>query len=132
MKKLDRVSHISRHLVSSEVKDRYDASNVTAEQVLRSMQENGYCILENFLSQERVDAMNAELTAICDGIEYGRNSFEGYGTKRIYALFAKTRQFDDLAIDPLVLKVVEGVLQTPFFALSAPGKSLLNSDTVSL
>ena len=117
-----RVAQISRHLVSGEVKDRYDASKVSADEVLDSMKVNGYCIIENFLSQERVDAIHAELSEICDGIEYGRNSFEGYGTKRIYALFAKTRQFDDLAIDPLVLKVVEGVLQTPYVALSAPGR----------
>ena len=37
----------------------------------------------------------------------GRNDFEGHVTKRIYALFAKTRGFDELATDPLLLGVLD-------------------------
>ena len=37
----------------------------------------------------------------------GRNDFEGFVTQRIYALFAKTRGFDELAIDPLLLGVLD-------------------------
>ena len=48
----------------------------------------------------------------------GRNDFEGFGTKRIYALFAKTRGFDELAIHPLLLGVLDRVLG--HYQLSGP------------
>ena len=48
----------------------------------------------------------------------GRNDFEGYVTKRIYALFAKTRGFDELATDPLLLGVLDRVLG--HYQLSGP------------
>ena len=54
-----------------------------------------------------------------ESIPTGRNSFEGFATRRIYALFAKTRLFDAQAIDPLLLAVVERLLG-PGFLLSAP------------
>ena len=48
----------------------------------------------------------------------GRNSFEGFTTKRIYRLFAKTRVFDDLAIHPVMLGVLDRMLG--HYQLSAP------------
>jgi ectoine hydroxylase-related dioxygenase (phytanoyl-CoA dioxygenase family) len=49
----------------------------------------------------------------------GRNDFEGFSTQRIYAFFAKTRVFDEQAIDPLLLGVLDRVLG-PNAVLSAP------------
>ena len=40
----------------------------------------------------------------------GRNSFEGFSTQRVYALFAKTRMFDAAATHPLLLGVLDQVL----------------------
>ena len=40
----------------------------------------------------------------------GRNDFEGFGTQRIYRVFAKTRMFDDLAIHPVLQGVLDRVL----------------------
>jgi ectoine hydroxylase-related dioxygenase (phytanoyl-CoA dioxygenase family) len=48
----------------------------------------------------------------------GRNAFEGFATRRIYALFAKTRGFDELAIHPLLLGVLDRVLG--HYQLSGP------------
>ena len=48
----------------------------------------------------------------------GRNEFEGYKTQRVYALFAKTRAFDEPAVHPLVLGVLDRVLG--HYQLSAP------------
>ena len=49
------------------------------------------------------------LEAILDATPTGRNDFEGFATKRIYRLFAKTRAFDALATDPVLLAVVDGL-----------------------
>lgn len=64
--------------------------------------------------------IKAELEAILVASRNGRNSFEGHSTKRIYALFAKTRRLDKYACDSFVLGVVERVLGSRHFNLSAP------------
>jgi ectoine hydroxylase-related dioxygenase (phytanoyl-CoA dioxygenase family) len=92
---------------------------VTVDEVVKGLAADGYHVVERFLDADRVAAMKAELGRVLDGTPTGRNDFEGYSTKRIYALFAKTRCFDDLAIDPLVWDVNAKVLG-PWFQLSAP------------
>jgi len=62
--------------------------------------------------------MRADLRPVLDATPEGRNDFEGFATKRIYALFAKTRVFDDLAIHPLLLGMLDEVLG--HYQLSAP------------
>ena len=92
----------------------------TVAAILQEMDEHGYCIVENMWSPLRAAAVRAELAAILASTPTGRNSFEGAKTRRIYALFAKTRSFDEAAIDPLVLGVVESLLETKHPLLSAP------------
>lgn len=82
------------------------------------MQSEGYCIVEGMISKKSVKAIKADLLDILGVTPNGRNDFEGYKTQRIYALFAKTRLFDKLAIDPLLLGVLEKILF--HFQLSAP------------
>ena len=48
----------------------------------------------------------------------GRDDFEGRLTRRVYALFAKTRSLDALATHPVVLGVLDSVLGQ--YQLSAP------------
>lgn len=83
-----------------------------------AMRADGYAICEGVLDGERVASMHAELDAILDATPEGRNDFEGFSTRRIYRLFAKTRTFDDLAIDPVLLGVVEQMIGPA--QLSAP------------
>jgi ectoine hydroxylase-related dioxygenase (phytanoyl-CoA dioxygenase family) len=85
------------------------ASEATVEAVLASLDEHGFCIVEGLLGAD-VDATRKELTAILDATPEGRNSFEGFRTRRMYAVFAKTRRFDEPAVHPLVLGVTEALL----------------------
>jgi ectoine hydroxylase-related dioxygenase (phytanoyl-CoA dioxygenase family) len=89
------------------------------EQVVAGLREHGAVVCERVLPPDRVAAIRDELGRVLEGVPTGRNDFEGYGTKRIYRLFAKTRAFDDLAIDPILLGVVEAVIG-PAAQLSAP------------
>jgi ectoine hydroxylase-related dioxygenase (phytanoyl-CoA dioxygenase family) len=91
----------------------------SVEEVTKGLDADGYHVVEGFLDADRVAAMKAELRGITAATPTGRNDFEGFSTRRIYALFAKTRVFDDLAVDPLVLGVTEAVLG-PYVQLSAP------------
>jgi hypothetical protein len=88
---------------------RMHASEATVEAVVASMDEHGFCIVEGLLGDD-VDAIRQELTDILDSTPQGRNNFEGFRTRRMYAVYAKTRRFDAPAVHPLVLGVMESLL----------------------
>jgi len=80
------------------------------EPIVAALREDAYVVVEGVLDPARVAAMKDELLAVLASTPTGRNDFEGFGTKRIYRVFAKTRVFDDLAIHPVMLGVLEQVL----------------------
>lgn len=90
----------------------------TAQRVIADLDRDGYAIVENLLDAGEAAAKRRELTTVLDATPTGRNSFEGFTTKRIYNLFAKTRGFDDAATHPLLLEVLDAVLGS--YQLSAP------------
>lgn len=97
------------------------------EPVVRGLRDHGAVICEGVLPADRVRAVRDELDRILETTPTGRNDFEGFGTRRIYRLFAKTRAFDDLAIDPVLLGVVEATigpsqLSAPTGILIGPGE----------
>ena len=94
-------------------------TEATVDAVVAGIERDGYAIVENLIPPERVAAMRAELTAVLDATPTGRNDFEGHLTRRIYALFAKTRCFDAWAIHPLVTGVLDRVIGE-YYQLSAP------------
>ena len=89
------------------------------EGVVAGLDDVGYAIVEDVLSPEQVTSIRDEMRRVLDSTPLGRNDFEGFGTKRVYALFGKTRAWDDVAISPLVLGVLDRVLG-PAYQLSAP------------
>lgn len=94
------------------------ATAATVESVVADLERDGYAIVEGILSREETAAKRAELTRILESTPTGRNDFEGFTTRRIYALFAKTRAFDGPATHPLVLGVLDRVLGN--YQLGAP------------
>jgi ectoine hydroxylase-related dioxygenase (phytanoyl-CoA dioxygenase family) len=90
----------------------------TVDDVMEGLDQDGYALVEDVLTPEEVARTRAELTRILDETPLGRNDFEGHKTRRIYALFAKTREFDDRAIHPLLLGVLDRFLG--HYQLSAP------------
>jgi ectoine hydroxylase-related dioxygenase (phytanoyl-CoA dioxygenase family) len=86
--------------------------------IVDAMGQDGYVVVEDVLDAGEVAATRAELQRILDTTPTGRNSFEGFGTKRIYRVFAKTRAFDALAIHPVLLGVLDAVIGPA--QLSAP------------
>jgi len=87
--------------------------------VVAAIEKDGFALVERLIDKERAESIRQELTDVLARTPEGRNAFEGFSTRRIYALFAKTRVFDDLAIHPLVLGVLDGVLGESY-QLSAP------------
>ena len=81
-----------------------------AGQVAQRLAEDGYVVVPGLMSPGRLAAARAGLDRVLAATPTGRNAFEGRATQRVYALFAKTRAFDQAAIDPLLLEVLDQVL----------------------
>lgn len=88
-------------------------------QIGQALDQAGYVILERYLDPQDVAEKKLDLNRVLATLPTGRNEFEGFSTRRIYALFAKTRTFDRQAVDPLILDVI-GARLGPGFQLSAP------------
>ena len=83
-----------------------------------TLADDGYCVVENVLDPATVAATRAELQGLFAATPYGRDDFEGRGTRRVYGLFAKTRALDAMAIHPMVRDALDRVLGPA--QLSAP------------
>ena len=66
----------------------------TVDRVLETLDSDGYAMVTGVLDADEVTAVRAELRSILESVPRGRNPFEGFKTRRIYALFAKTRLLD--------------------------------------
>jgi ectoine hydroxylase-related dioxygenase (phytanoyl-CoA dioxygenase family) len=97
---------------------RVHADEATVDEVAAAMDADGACIVEGMMDSTDVESARASLETVLGATPEGRNSFEGFKTQRIYALFAKTRAFDQPAIHPLLLGVLDGILG--YYQLSAP------------
>jgi len=81
-----------------------------SQDVARRLMADGYVIVTGMMTPDGVQNAHSDLDRLLRTTRTGRNSFEGFGTQRIYALFAKTRVFDALATHPLLLGVLDQVL----------------------
>ena len=79
-----------------------------AEQLAR----DGYTILEGVIEPSLVDALSASLAALTTslGVKPADNDFEGRSTLRIYNLLALDDVWQQVPVHPVVLPVVESVL----------------------
>ncbi|HET7016769.1 MAG TPA: phytanoyl-CoA dioxygenase family protein [Streptosporangiaceae bacterium] len=94
------------------------AQDATAAEIARRMTDDGYVIVTGMMSDEDVQSAREDLGRVLEATKTGRNFFEGFSTQRVYALFAKTRTFDQAATNPLLLGVLDEVLG--HYQLSAP------------
>ena len=86
--------------------------------VARRLLDDGYVVVTGMMDAAGLDAARADLDRVLAATRTGRNAFEGFDTQRVYALFAKTRTFDQAATHPLLLAVLDQVLV--HYQLSAP------------
>jgi ectoine hydroxylase-related dioxygenase (phytanoyl-CoA dioxygenase family) len=85
------------------------------ERLLSVVDEQGFVILHDLISQEGIDRIRRESRPF---LAYdGRNEFEGFKTRRIYAVIEKTLACNPLVEHPLVLALLDRILQ-PNYLLS--------------
>jgi ectoine hydroxylase-related dioxygenase (phytanoyl-CoA dioxygenase family) len=82
----------------------------SVDEVVDSLSRDGFALVRGLLSEAELETARRDMRRVLADTPGGRNPFEGAHTKRVYALFAKTRAFDGPATDPLVLGVLERVL----------------------
>jgi ectoine hydroxylase-related dioxygenase (phytanoyl-CoA dioxygenase family) len=90
----------------------------TVDDIVGALDAEGCAVVDRFLDDTEAAALVAELHPFREQTPLGRNDFEGFDTRRIYALFAKVRGFDRLATHPLLLGVLDRVLGE--YQLSGP------------
>ena len=79
---------------------------------------HGYAIMEAFLDAEMLHRVRGEMEPIFQQTgsrdTQGRGRHAGIQTIHVHNLFAKTRAVDEIAVDPLLLTTIEGVLGEQF------------------
>ena len=95
------------------------ADPALVDRIVDDLERDGYAVVETLLAHDEAAAVRSGLRDVLNRTPTGRNDFEGFGTRRIYALFAKTRAFDAMAVHPVLLGVLDRVLG-PSYQLSAP------------
>jgi ectoine hydroxylase-related dioxygenase (phytanoyl-CoA dioxygenase family) len=90
----------------------------TVDEIVAGVEADGFATITSATPAEEVAWARAELTRLVEETPVGRDDFEGRRTRRVYALFAKTRALDALALHPVVLEVLDRVLG--HYQLSAP------------
>jgi len=103
----------------SVASDRVVMLEPKVDEVVRRLDADGYAIVEGLIPRDEAIAIGVALRRLLDGVPGGRNFFEGFHTRRLYAIYAKTRILDPLTLHPLVLGALEHVLG-PHFQLSGP------------
>ncbi|TVY73607.1 Uncharacterized protein LSUE1_G005251 [Lachnellula suecica] len=87
------------------------------EPLIAHVLKHGYVILPSIFTPAQVEAANNEVDRLQSAdtsgpaSKGGRNAFEGFETKRVYALADKSRTFDCFPIDETVLKLNDYFLQ---------------------
>lgn len=86
------------------------------DSALRALTRDGFVVFERILPEAVVDSLRADITPrlIHQG---GRNNFEGLATQRLYGVIAKTLSCNPLVEHPLVLGLLDRVLE-PNYLLS--------------
>ena len=93
-------------------------TEASVDRVVDALDHEGWAVVEHMMSPDAVARARADFAEILESTPLGRDNFEGRNTRRVYALFAKTRSFDEAATNPLVLGVLDRVLG--HYQLSAP------------
>jgi len=98
--------------------------DLSVEPLIDHVLTYGYVILPSIFTPTQVSTANAELARLealkssGPASKGGRNAFEGFNTKRIYALADKSRAFDCFPIHETVLKLNDYFLQPNYLMTS--------------
>ncbi len=85
---------------------------------VQSVITDGYTIVPDVLDADDIAALRQALDPWLQRKHMGRNNFEGHDSERVYALLAKSEVFERVITNPVILPIVDGLLE-PNYLLSA-------------
>ena len=89
-----------------------------SDSAVAEVAENGYAIVEGFLNSDQLDLVRRDLEPIFlmtgKRDTHGKGRHSGIQAVHVHNLFGKTRAVDEVAIHPLLLMIIEGVLGEQF------------------
>ncbi len=92
------------------------ADPAALERALSDVARDGFAVLEGVLSPGEVEELRTDLLPLLPALT-GRNNFEGFATRRLYAVMEKTLSCNPLVEHPLVLGLLDRILE-PNYLLS--------------
>jgi ectoine hydroxylase-related dioxygenase (phytanoyl-CoA dioxygenase family) len=81
--------------------------------VVAALERNGGVIVADFVAPAVLAELKADLLPKLETCSPGRDAFSGFRTRRMSALFAKTRRVADVATHPLFLGAAEHFINRP-------------------
>jgi ectoine hydroxylase-related dioxygenase (phytanoyl-CoA dioxygenase family) len=82
-------------------------------EVIAVMDRDGGVIVEDFAPATMIAELEADLLPKIEAVSTGRDDFSGMRTRRMSALFAKSRRVADLIVHPLLLGSAEHFVNQP-------------------
>jgi Phytanoyl-CoA dioxygenase (PhyH) len=83
------------------------------EDVVTIIERDGGVMIEDFLPSMVIDEIKSDLLPLLDQRGVGGDDFSGFRTRRMSALFAKTRRMADVVLHPLFLGAAEALINRP-------------------
>jgi ectoine hydroxylase-related dioxygenase (phytanoyl-CoA dioxygenase family) len=85
-------------------------ASASGEEIAASLAENGYAIVDELVSNELMDRIQAEMAPYIEATPYGGDAFVGTKTKRTGAMIARSPAARELVMNPLALAAAEKFL----------------------
>jgi ectoine hydroxylase-related dioxygenase (phytanoyl-CoA dioxygenase family) len=82
---------------------RHFSSTATAAQIAAALQNDGYAIVDDLVSDELMDRLQAEMNPYIDATPYGTDAFLGSKTRRTGALIARSMTGRELVMNAVAL-----------------------------
>ena len=103
----------------TEMKGQPILNSIDISQLIDSIREQGFSIIEGLLSEKELSKIRGELTPYLQKDKLGRNNFEGYQTERVYALLDKAPSIAQLIEHPVLLELLDQLLPKNYLLSAA-------------
>jgi len=105
-----------------------------AERVTEAVNAEGYAVVTGLLDSGGCDALVSEVDRVEreHGIDFGKNDFEGFQTRRVFNLIQRSPHFRELVVDERMLGIIESILGVDFLLSGTTSMHLGPGETPQL
>ncbi|NRA02051.1 MAG: phytanoyl-CoA dioxygenase family protein [Myxococcales bacterium] len=105
-----------------------------AQAVAKAVNAEGYAIVTGVLDRKACDTLVAEVDRVETEhqVEFGKNDFEGFQTRRIFNLIQRSGRFRELVLDEAVLGIIDAILGEDFLLSGTTSMHISPGETPQL